>query len=179
VANGLVELEAPGKAKIELLRPDGSPYGINGTLDFSDAAVDAATGAVNLRGIAANPEHTLLPGMFVNVRVTVGALKHAWVVPQASVQRDPKGAYVYVIGSDGKIAQKYIDTYTTQGADWIVYGGLADGDQIAMNHVQQLGMALAQAKPDKPAMAKPVPWTPAGQPQNNAAPQPKSESPKH
>ena len=138
VASGLVELDAPGKAKIELLRPDGSPYGINGTLDFSDAAVDAATGAVNLRGIAANPEHTLLPGMFVNVRVTVGALKHAWLVPQAAVQRDAKGAYVYVLGGDGKIAQKYIDTYTTQGADWIVYAGVADGDQIVTSGVMKV-----------------------------------------
>ncbi len=138
VASGLVELDAPGKAKVELLRPDGSPYAISGTLDFSDAAVDAATGAVNLRGIAPNPDHVLLPGMFVNVRVTVGELKHAWLVPQASVQRDAKGAYVYVLGADGKIAQKYIDTYTTQGADWVAYGGLNDGDQIVTTGVMKV-----------------------------------------
>ena len=138
VNSGLVELNAPGKAKVELLRPDGSPYGIAGTLDFSDAAVDAATGAVNLRGIAPNPDHVLLPGMFVNVRVTVGELKHAWLVPQASVQRDAKGAYVYLLGPDGKIAQKYIDTYTTQGADWVAYGGLNDGDQIVTTGVMKV-----------------------------------------
>jgi membrane fusion protein (multidrug efflux system) len=138
VASGLVELDEPGKAKVELLRPNGEPYGITGTLDFSDAAVDAATGAVNLRGIAPNPDHVLLPGMFVNVRVSVGELKHAWLVPQASVQRDPKGAYVYVLGGDGKIAQKYIETYTTQGADWIVYGGLSDGDQIVTSGVMKV-----------------------------------------
>jgi len=168
VASGLVELNAPGKAKVELLRPDGSPYGIEGTLDFSDAAVDAATGAVNLRGIAPNPEHVLLPGMFVNVRVTVGELKRAWLVPQASVQRDAKGAYVYVLGADGKIAQKTIDTYTTQGADWVVYGGLNDGDQIVTTGVMKV-------RPGAPAkVAAPQPQG-AGQPGAPAPAKPESK----
>ena len=82
-ASGTAELSAPNTAKIELMRGDGNTYGVTGTLDFSDAAVDAATGAVNLRGIVPNPNHSLLPGTFVNVRVTVGELKHAYIVPQA------------------------------------------------------------------------------------------------
>lgn len=159
VADGLVELAQPGKATIELLRPDGSPYAITGTLDFSDAAVDAATGAVNLRGIAANSDHTLLPGMFVNVRVTVGELKHAWLVPQAAVQRDNQGAYVYVVGADAKVAQKRIDAYALQGEDWIVTGGLADGEQIVVSGVQKV-------QPGTPAKA--VAWQP---PAAVAAPQ--------
>ena len=164
MASGLVELNAPGKAKVELLRPNGDPYDIVGTLDFSDAAVDAATGAVNLRGIAPNPEHVLLPGMFVNVRVTVGELKHAWLVPQVAVQRDAKGAYVYVLGSDGKIAQKTIETYTTQGADWIVYSGLTDGDQIVTSGVMKV-------RPGAPAkVAAPQPQGGSQQPPGAAQP---------
>jgi len=154
VANGLVQLDAPGKAKIELMRPDGSPYGISGTLDFSDTTVDAATGAVSLRGIAPNGDRVLLPGMFVNVRVSIGELKHAWLVPQVAVQRDPKGAYVYVLGSDGKVAQKYIDTYTTQGGDWIVYGGMNDGDQVITSGVMKVRPG-APAKVAAPQAAPP------------------------
>ena len=184
VANGLVELNAPGKAKVELLRPNGDPYDIVGTLDFSDAAVDAATGAVNLRGIAPNPEHVLLPGMFVNVRVTVGELKHAWLVPQVAVQRDAKSAYVYVLGSDGKIVQKTIETYTTQGADWIVYGGLTDGDQIVTSGVMKVrsGAPAKVAAPQSQGSQQPPGAAQAGKsvPQGSA-PQPapaKPEQPK-
>ena len=135
VAGGVLELSAPNKAKIELTRPDGSSYGPSGTLDFSDAAVDAATGAVNLRGIVPNPDHSLLPGQFVNVRVTIGELKHAWLIPQAAIQRDAQGGYVYVLGGDGKIARKNVDTYTTQGDNMIVTGGLVDGDQVVTQGV--------------------------------------------
>jgi len=178
---GLVELDAPGKAKVELLRPNGDPYGITGTLDFSDAAVDAATGAVNLRGIAPNPEHVLLPGMFVNVRVTVGELKHAWLVPQVAVQRDAKGAYVYVLGADGKIAQKTIETYTTQGADWIVYGGLNDGDQIVTSGVMKVhpGAPAKAAAPQAAPQAGVQQDAPKAAPAQGKAAQAQPEPQKH
>jgi membrane fusion protein (multidrug efflux system) len=146
VAGGTIELNGPSKAKIELMRPDGSPYGISGTLDFADAAVDAATGAVNLRGIVPNPDHTLLPGTFVNVHVTLGELKHAWLVPQAAIQREAQGAFVMVLGSDGKIAQKIVDIYAAQDADMIVTSGLTDGDQIVVS-------GLMKVRPGQPAKA--------------------------
>ena len=166
VAAGAVELAAPGKAKIELLRGDGSSYGITGTLDFSDAAVDAATGAVNLRGIVPNPDRVLLPGMFVSVRVTIGELKHAWLIPQAAVQRDAKGAYVYVLGADGKIAQKVIDTYSTQGANWIVLGGVNDGDQIVVSGVMKVHPGAAAKVAAAPAAAQAQPAAKTGEPKH-------------
>src|SRR5262249_29233218 len=108
-------------------------------------AVDASTGAVNLRGIVPNPEHSLLPGTFVSVRVTVGELKHAYIVPQASIQRDAQNAFVMVLGGDGKIAQKTIVIHSTQGADAVVTG-LCAGD-----HVRTPG--LMKVRPGMPAKA--------------------------
>lgn len=168
-ASGAVRLADANKASVDLLGSDGKPTGKSGTLDFADAAVDASTGAVSLRAIMPNPDHTLLPGQYVNVRLNAGEIAHAWLVPQQAVQRDSKGSYVYVIGADGHVAQKRIKADTLRDGDWIATEGLADGDQIAMNQIQQLGMALAQAKPDKPATAKAVSWPLApAQPQKNA-----------
>jgi membrane fusion protein (multidrug efflux system) len=148
-ASGSVELAEAGKAKIDLLRADGTPYGAGGTLDFSDTAVDATTGAVSLRGIVPNPDHTLLPGMYVNVRVSVGELKHAYLINQAAVQRDATGAFVLVVGGDGKVAQKRITADSMRGDSWIVTDGLADGDQVIVSGVQK-------ARPGSPA--KGTPW---------------------
>jgi membrane fusion protein (multidrug efflux system) len=151
VASGAVELAAPGKAKIELVRPDGSSYGAAGTLDFSDAAVDAATGAVSLRGIVPNPDRNLLPGMFVNVHATVGELKHAYLIAQAAVQRDANGAFVLAVGGDGKVVQKRINADRLLGDSWLVTDGLADGDQVIVSGIQKV-------RPGAPAKA--VPWPP-------------------
>jgi membrane fusion protein (multidrug efflux system) len=150
-ASGDVSLDGQNKAKVELVLPDGTPFAQPGTLDFSDVAVDASTGAVNLRGIVPNSDHKLLPGMYVNVRVTLGELKHAYLVPQAAVLRDAKGPYVYTVGKDGKVAMKRIKADAQQADTWIVTDGIAEGDQIVVSGVQRV-------KPD--AQAKATPWQP-------------------
>jgi membrane fusion protein (multidrug efflux system) len=160
-AAGSVDLAEQNKAKIELLLPDGTPYADPGTLDFSDQAVDAATGAVSLRGTVPNPQHRLLPGQFVNVRLTMGELKHVWLVSQRAVQRDTNGAFVLAVGADGKVEQKRIKTDRLRGDSWIVTDGLADGDQVIVSGLQK-------ATPGQPAKA--TPWSPT--PQNAAAPAP-------
>lgn len=159
-AAGDVQMFEQNKAKIELLLPDGSEYPESGTLDFSSTAVDAATGAVTLRGVVPNPKHTLLPGMYVTVRLTLGELKHAWLVSPLAVQRDAGGTYVFVVGADGKVVEKRIKAETLRGDDWIVTDGLTDGDQIVISGVQKV-------KAGEPAKASP--WQPADAPKNAGA----------
>ncbi|MEO5625352.1 MAG: efflux RND transporter periplasmic adaptor subunit [Dokdonella sp.] len=159
-ASGSVQLFEQNKAKVELRMPDGGVYDQAGTLDFSDVSVDAATGAVTLRGLVPNPQHRLLPGMYVNVHLTAGEYKRAWLVSQLAVQRDGQGAFVFVVGADGKVAQKRITMGPLRGDSWIVTGGLADGDQIVVSGVQKV-------QPDKPANA--VPWKADGAEQADAA----------
>jgi len=153
-ASGDVQLYEQDKAKIDVTMPDGSAYDSAGTLDFSDTAVDASTGAVTLRGIVPNPQHRLLPGMYVNVRLNLGQLKHAWLVPQTAIQRDAEGAFVYVLGGDGNVVRKTLDVYGTRGADSIVKKGLADGDQIIVSGLMKV-RAGAPAKAAAPKAAQP------------------------
>jgi membrane fusion protein (multidrug efflux system) len=87
--------------------------------------------------------------MYVNVRVSVGELKHAYLINQAAVQRDATGAFVLVVGGDGKVAQKRITADSMRGDSWIVTDGLADGDQVIVSGVQK-------ARPGSPA--KGTPW---------------------
>ncbi|HET8942575.1 MAG TPA: efflux RND transporter periplasmic adaptor subunit [Rudaea sp.] len=148
-ASGHVKLDSTGEAKIDIILADGSTYKNSGTLDFSAAAVDAATGAVTLRGSVPNPDHVLLPGMYVNVRLSLGQLNHAWLVPQPAVLRDVTGPYVYVIGGDGKVVQKHVTADSLRGGDWIVTAGLTDGDQIVVSGVQSVHVG---------APAKGEPW---------------------
>jgi membrane fusion protein (multidrug efflux system) len=117
---------------------DGTAYGQPGTLDFSDASVDPNTGAVAFRALVPNPDHRLLPGLFVNLRITLGELKQAFLVPQLAVLRDGTGPYVMVVGADGNVAQKRIELGSTQESNWVVTKGLADGDQIVVSGLQKV-----------------------------------------
>jgi membrane fusion protein (multidrug efflux system) len=149
-----------GTSQVQVLLPDGTPYEHAGTLDFSGDVVDPATGAVALRARLPNPDKRLLPGMFVSVLASLGERDNAFLIPQTAVQRDVTGAFVLVVGRDGKVARKDITTDRQQGSDWIVGKGLVAGDRVIVSGLQR-------AQPGQPAKA--VPWKPDG---TTAAPAP-------
>lgn len=155
-AGGRVALDEANKAKVDIVLPDGTAYAHPGTLDFSDSIVNPATGAVELRGIVPNPDHQLLPGMYVNVRLTLGQITQAYLIPQAALQRDPTGPYVLVVGADGKVAKKPVAADAQQGGDFVVTSGLADGDKVIVSGVQHVQAG---------APAKATPWKPEAAPQ--------------
>ena len=142
--------DGSGQREVQVLLPDGSVYAHPGTLDFSGDIVDPATGAVALRARVPNPERQLLPGTFVSVKATLGEQQAAYRVPQVALQRDAQGAYVLVVGKDGKVARKNVTTSGLDGADWIVSNGLANGDQVIVSGLQR-------AQPGQPAKATPMP----------------------
>jgi membrane fusion protein (multidrug efflux system) len=158
-ANGHVQLVEPNKAQVDLTFSDGTRYGHSGTLDFSDAAVDSATGSVTLRAIVPNPERTLLPGMFVNVRVTSGA-QTAFRIPAAAVQSDDTGFFVLTIDASDKAAVKHLTTDHLDGDVWIATGGVAEGDRIIVSGLQQ-------AHPGSPVQASA--WQPPAAKMGTAA----------
>ena len=144
------------KAKVEVLLPGGTTYPEAGAVDFSDLAVDPGTGAVSLRATVPNPRRVLLPGMFVTLRLTVGQLDHAFLLPHAALSRDAKGASVMVLEADGKVAQRQVETHGMTRTEWILTGDLADGDQVIVAGLQKVKPgAMAKAAPaDRPADAK-------------------------
>ena len=80
------------------------------------------------------------------------------LVPQLAVQRDVEGNFVMVVGGDGKVTQKHITTDRLDGSNWIVTGGIDDGDQIVVSGLQKLKPgAPAKATPWQPAPAQPAP----------------------
>jgi len=124
--------------QVEVLLQDGTPYPHPGTLDFSDLAVDPGTGAMSLRAVLPNPDRALLPGMFVSLRLTSGVLDNAFVLSQAAVQRDAQGAYALVVGTDGKVAQRRLQTHGMTRTGWIVTGDLADADRVIVEGLQKV-----------------------------------------
>jgi membrane fusion protein (multidrug efflux system) len=137
-SRGDVTLFDRDKASLQVILPDGSAYTPQGTLDFDDVTVDPTNAALAFRGVVANPQRRLLPGMFVTVHLTLGTLNRAYLVPQAVVRRDGTGAFVEVAGADGKVVQKRIQAEAMMGINWLVTGGLDEGDRIIATSVDQV-----------------------------------------
>jgi membrane fusion protein (multidrug efflux system) len=129
----------PGEASVRLLLDDGTPYQHTGRLLFSEAAVDALTGQVTLRGEFPNPDGDLLPGMYVRVLIQQGIQRNVIVIPQQAVQRDGGGrSQVYVV-KDGKTAElRMVSTGRISGNRWVIENGLNAGEQIIVEGFQKL-----------------------------------------
>lgn len=147
--SGQLQSVGKGQAKVTLVTEDGSAYPQSGKLLFSDLTVDPTTGSVSIRAEFPNPDHSLLPGMYVRARLEQAVNDQAITVPQQAVTRDMTGASVFVVDANNKVVTRTIKADNAQGDKWIVTEGLKAGDKVIVEGLQKI-------KPG--AVVKPVLW---------------------
>jgi membrane fusion protein (multidrug efflux system) len=126
-------------SQVRLLLEDGTPYPLAGKLKFRDVTVDPTTGSVTLRMVFPNPQHVLLPGMFVRAIVEEGVNESAILVPQQGVTRDQKGnPYALVVGKEEKAEQRMLTLDRAVGDRWLVAQGLAPDDRVIVEGLQRI-----------------------------------------
>jgi len=139
IAAGKVRMDGEGAARVVLTLEDGSTYAREGTLEFNGVTVDPATGSVTLRAKFPNPDHLLLPGMFVRAAVSQGVRQSVMRVPAQAVTRNPQGAgTVMVVGADNKTQLRTVRTGPLVDGHWLVEDGLKDGERIVVGGTQKL-----------------------------------------
>lgn len=126
-------LEELHQVPIEAALSDETGFPHHGTIQYVAPAIDPATGTLYVRGILRNPNRTLLPGMFVNIRMPMGrTLQSALLIPSRALQEDQGGRYVLVVGSDDTIQQRYVQLGQAIGNMQVVTNGLKPDDQVVV-----------------------------------------------
>jgi membrane fusion protein, multidrug efflux system len=141
-------------ARVRLTLQDGTVYPLDGELQFSDVTVGASTGAVRLRALFRNPNHLLLPGMFVQAELSVGVDPQAILVPQRGVSRNARGEGVaLLLNRQNVVEERIIETGATAGDQWVVVSGLNPGDRVIVEGAQRVrpGAEAQAAAPAQPA----------------------------
>ncbi|MCY0772818.1 efflux RND transporter periplasmic adaptor subunit [Enterobacter cloacae complex sp. 2022EL-00788] len=132
-------LQKGDASSVELLMENGQPYPLKGTLQFSDVTVDESTGSITLRAIFPNPQHMVLPGMFVRARIDEGTQPNAILVPQQGVTRTPRGdATVLVVNDKNQVESRTIVAPQAIGDRWLVTEGLKNGDRVITSGLQKV-----------------------------------------
>lgn len=149
LAEGRLQRDAAGQARVKLLLEDGSTYAQEGQLQFSELQVDPASGSVTLRAKFPNPKRQLLPGMYVRAQVQSGVQGQALLVPQAAVSRDARGNATAMVVKNGKAEARPLQTGAVVNGQWLVTAGLAAGDQLIVDGLQRL-------RPGTPVQATPA-----------------------
>lgn len=145
------QLQGGASAQVKVVLDDGSVHPQPGRLLFSDVTVDPTSGQVTLRAEVPNPKGTLMPGLFVKVRLDQARSANAILVPQQAVTRGASGDTLLVVGADGQVSQRSVRLGGSRGTDWVVLDGLKAGEQVIVDGFQKI-------RPKAPVA--PVPWTP-------------------
>lgn len=141
---------AVARARVQLILPNGTTYPIEGRLEFSEVAVNPATGAVTLRASFPNPDGMLLPGMYVRARIVEGIRRQALLVPQPGIMHDPRGrATALVVNARNTVEQRFVTIDRAEGNQWLVTAGLRAGDRLIVD-------GLMRAKPGVVVHPSPV-----------------------
>ncbi|MEN8272689.1 multidrug efflux RND transporter periplasmic adaptor subunit AdeD [Acinetobacter seifertii] len=134
----------PTELSVRLQLENGTTYSQQGTFKFSDIAVDEATGSITLRAAFSNPNHGLLPGMYVRAELGTGTRSNSILIPQGALFRDADGnALVWVVGKDNKAEQRKIKLGNAMDNRWLVISGLNEGDQVIVDGLQGLSAGMA------------------------------------
>lgn len=164
LADGTLQRDGSGQARVKLVLEDGSSYPLEGKLQFAELQVDPSSGSVTLRAVFPNPKHQLLPGMYVRAQVHTGVQPQALLAPQSAVSRDARGHATALVLKDGKVEARQLQTSAVVNDQWVVTGGLAAGEQLIVDGLQRL-------RPGMPAQGVPAAGAsaPAASPASGAA----------
>jgi membrane fusion protein (multidrug efflux system) len=139
IQQGVVTQTDSRATAVTIKLEDGSTYAHTGTFQFADSTVDPGTGTVTLRAVIPNPEHQLLPGMFVHARIESGVSEGALLVPQQAVTYDAKGqATTLVVGPTNTVEVRVLQLGRSLGNQWLVTSGLTAGDRVIMEGLQKI-----------------------------------------
>ncbi|MGP4955068.1 efflux RND transporter periplasmic adaptor subunit [Pseudomonas helleri] len=158
---------AEGEAPVLLTLDDGSPYTHAGTLKFSGVAVNQGTGTVTLRAVFANPEHLLLPGMYVRAVLELASDDKAILIPQKAVTRSASGVTSVLVVVNGKVEQRVLTIDRAVGNQWWVSAGLNAGDQVIIEGGQKVRVGAEVLAQNSEARGVPRAVTPTAIAQGN------------
>jgi membrane fusion protein (multidrug efflux system) len=156
----LMNRDGTNANQVDLILEDGTKYPLEGTLKFRDVSVDPSTASVILRMEFPNPKGVLLPGMFVRAVVKEGVNEQGILIPQQAVSRDPKGnPLALMVNASGKVEPRMLTLDRAVGNQWLVSSGLAPGDRVIAEGMQNArpGAAVKEVPfgPDRKSAVEP------------------------
>jgi membrane fusion protein, multidrug efflux system len=139
----IAQAKATGKVMVDVSVGGNDQEHRAGELTFLDNSVDRSTGTIIARATIANLDHSILPGQYVHVRISLHEIPNALIVPQAAIGSSQLGKYVYVVNPESKVEQRLVSLGPTDGDGVVIASGVAEGDSIITGNLQKIGPGAA------------------------------------
>ncbi len=147
---------------------EGFPH--PGTVNFVDNQVDPTTGSILVRGVFPNPTpaqgvRLLSPGMFVRIRLPIGAPHRALLVVDRALGSDQGLKYLDVVDAQGEVQYRRVATGALQEDGLrVISSGLKPDDLVVVGGLQQVRpkMKIRTEQVPMPSLAPPEATDAAG-----------------
>ncbi|MBB3399723.1 MULTISPECIES: efflux RND transporter periplasmic adaptor subunit [unclassified Rhizobium] len=131
-----------GNAAFRLILENGKEYDQKGTLDMSKSVVSETTGTFIIRVRFPNPDHIILPGMYVRATLELGA-EQGYALPQLATSRNANGELTaQFVSADGKVETRIFENASPSNNAWLVTEGINDGDQLIISGLQSISAGM-------------------------------------
>jgi multidrug efflux system membrane fusion protein len=128
---------APGEwRQVDIATADSDEFTIHGRLDYVDPALNPQTGTIRVRARFENEDQTLLPGLFVRLRILLDT-SDATLAPDTALLSDQNGRYALVVNDQDAVEARRVKIGTLDGTLRVVLEGLSASDRIVVNGIQR------------------------------------------
>ena len=151
-------------AQMGLANQTGFPH--EGLIDFVDNEISTTTGSIRARGVFDNKDRLMAPGFFARVRIPGSGDYDAMLIRDTAIASDQGRTFVWIVGDDGKAAQRNVAVGPLDEGLRIVREGLQPTDRVVINGLmavrngaavkaQEVEMKLAAPTPAPAVAARP------------------------
>ncbi|WP_404366806.1 efflux RND transporter periplasmic adaptor subunit [Sphingomonas sp. MMS24-J45] len=123
---------------VEVQLADESGYKWHGRMEFVDNAIDPNSGTIRAHAVIANPDGFLTPGLFGRARLLGSGTYHAMLVPDEAILTDQTRKLVYVVGKDGKVAPRPVETGPQVEGLRVIKAGIAPTERVVIEGITTL-----------------------------------------
>jgi len=109
-----------------------------GTIESFDNHIDTGSGTIRARARFANEDGSLVPGMFVSVKMGGGTLNDALLVPEKAIGNDQSKRFVFVVDRQSKAEYREVALGAEVNGDRVVTSGVKAGDRVILDGLQRL-----------------------------------------
>jgi RND family efflux transporter MFP subunit len=124
---------AKGAVRMELALAEETGYPHIGYADYQDPSLDAGTGTLRVRGVFDNPQSSIMPGLFVRVRIPLDRKPDALLVPERALGTDQSGAYLLVVSQDDVVEYRPVKAGARIDEMRVVEGQIGPADRVVVD----------------------------------------------
>ncbi len=145
--NSSIGDSAAGKMSVQMALVDEPTFFREGELDFEDNRLDPGTGTLRVRAVFDNSDGLLSAGLFVRIRLPIGAPHRSLLVPEQSLGTDQGQKFLYVLTADDQVTYRAVEVGKVHDRQRVINTGLEPDERVVVTGMQRVRPGI-KVKPE-------------------------------